>query len=124
VEDVANGTRLALEKGTVGERYILCGTNTNMAALIQRIKQLGGQPVPSVRFSRSIAVPIAYFFEILNLVARRNKPMVPLLGIELIEQGSQHLTCGKAAAKLGFVAGDAWAAVDRAHHWYVAHGIL
>jgi dihydroflavonol-4-reductase len=124
VEDVAIGTILALEKGTVGERYILCGTNTNMGALIRRIKKLGGKSTPRVPIPRSIAVGTAYFFELLNVVVRRPEPFVPLLGIELIEQGSQHLTCAKAANKLGFVAGDAWAAVDRAYHWYVNHGIL
>jgi len=124
VEDVAIGTVLALEKGAVGERYILCGTNTNMGALIRRIKKLGGKSTPRVPIPRSIAVVTAYFFELLNLVVRRPEPVVPLLGIELIEQGSQHLSCGKAASKLGFVGGDAWAAVDRAYHWYVKNGIL
>jgi dihydroflavonol-4-reductase len=124
VEDVAIGTILALEKGAVGERYILCGINTNMGALIQRIKKLRGKPMPRVAIPRSIAIPAAYFFELINVVARRDKPLVPLLGIELIEQGSQHLTSAKAIDKLGFAAGNAWPAVDRAFHWYVKHGIL
>lgn len=124
VEDVAAGTVLALEKGVAGERYILSGTNTTLGALIRRIKDLGGRSTPRVAIPRSVAVVTAYFFELLNLILRRPKPLVPLLGIELIEQGSQHLSCEKAKRDLGYQPRDAWDAVDRAYRWYVEHGML
>jgi dihydroflavonol-4-reductase len=124
VEDVALGTVLALEKGRTGRRYILSGTNTTMGALIRRIRQLAGKSMPRLTLRRSMAIPIAYCCEVANLVLRRPKPVIPLLGIELIEQGSQHLTSEKAAVDLGFTARDAWAAVDRAYRWYVDHGLL
>lgn len=124
VEDVAMGTVLALEKGVSGQRYILSGTNTTMGALIRRIKKLKGKPTPRFTVSRWMAVLTAYLFEVLNMIARRPTPVVPLLGIELIEHGSQHLTCEKAMKDLGFKPRDAWTSVDRSYHWYVKHGIL
>jgi dihydroflavonol-4-reductase len=124
VEDVALGTVLALEKGQSGQRYILSGTNTTMGALIRRIKQLEGKPMPRLAIPRRAAILVAYFFELLNLVARRSAPVVPLLGVELIEQGSQHLSFGKAERELGFEPRDAWLAVDRSYQWYRENRML
>jgi nucleoside-diphosphate-sugar epimerase len=95
-----------------------------MGALIGHIRALGGKTMPRVAVPRSVAVATAYFFELLNLALRRPKPIVPLLGIELIEQGSQHLSCEKARRDLGYTPHDAWPAVDRAWRWYVEHGVL
>lgn len=124
VEDVGDAVALALGRGTPGERYIISGTNTTMGALINRIRTLGGKPVPRIAMPRSVAVATAFCSELANLVLRRAKPLVPLLGIELIEQGSQHLSCEKARRELGYAPHDAWPAVDRAWRWYVENGVL
>ena len=124
VEDAALGAVLAMEQGEVGQRYILGGINTTMGALIRRIKHLEGKPMPRVAMPRQLAVPAAYCCEVLNLVARRPAPIVPLLGIELIEQGSQHLSSRKAERAFGFKAKDPWPAVDRSYRWYKENAIL
>jgi dihydroflavonol-4-reductase len=124
VADVASGTVLALERGTPGARYILSGTNTTMGTLTRRIKELHGKSMPRISVSRRLAVPIAYFFELLNLLVRRAEPMIPLIGVELIAQGSQHLSCEKAAKELGFAPRDAWDAVDRSYRWYTRHRLI
>ncbi|HEY4044295.1 MAG TPA: NAD-dependent epimerase/dehydratase family protein [Rhodopila sp.] len=124
VEDVALGVALAMEQGIAGQRYILSGTNTTMGALTERIRRLEGKFVPRFALPRRAAIATAYFFEILNLVLRRPAPAVPLLGVELIEQGSQHLTCQKAERGFGFAPKDAWQAVDRAHRWYQQNAVL
>ncbi len=118
VEDVAQGTVLALEKGTPEQRYILSGTNTTIGALVRRVRELDGKSMPRLTVPRRVAIGTAYACEVLNLIVRAPKPVLPLLGIELIEQGSQHLSCEKARRELGFAPGDAWIAVDRAHRWY------
>ena len=46
VEDVAEGHRLAEEKGAVGERYILGGENISIRETFQRIGQLKGSRLP------------------------------------------------------------------------------
>ena len=124
VEDVALGTILALENGVPGQRYILSGANTTIGDLIRRIKKLGGQSMPRVVVPRPVAVLSAYCFELVNLVIRRPAPVVPLLGLELIEQGSQHLTCAKAQRELGFEPRDPWPAVDRSYRWYKQNRML
>jgi dihydroflavonol-4-reductase len=118
VEDVALGTVLALERGAPGQRYILSGTNTSVGALIRRVRELDGKSMPRLAIPRSMAIGAAYICEVFNLIVRGPKPVVPLLGIELIEQGSQHLSCEKARNELGYAPRDAWLAVERAHRWY------
>lgn len=124
VEDAALGAVLAMERGTCGQRYLLSGTRTTVGDLMRRIKQLEGRPMPRLHLPRAVAVGAALLSESLNLVLRRPKPAVPLMGIELIEQGATQLNCGKAAGELGFATGDAWAAVDRAHRWYKANQLM
>jgi farnesol dehydrogenase len=46
VEDVAEGHRLALEKGRAGERYFLAGENVTMDGLFARLAELSGVPAP------------------------------------------------------------------------------
>lgn len=124
IKAVASGTVLALQYGISGERYILSGTNTTIGALIQHIRQLDGKRMPRLAIPRSLAIIAAWCSEILNLVMRRPAPIVPLLGMELIEQGSQHLSCYKAQEVLGYDPGDAWHAVEQAYRWYKMNGIL
>ncbi len=71
-----------------------------------------------------MAVAAAYCSEVLNLILRRPAPLIPLLGVELIEQGSQHLDGSKAERELGYRPHDAWAAVDRAYSLYKQNNIL
>jgi farnesol dehydrogenase len=46
VEDVAEGHRLALEKGRAGERYFLAGENVSMDGLFARVAELTGVRAP------------------------------------------------------------------------------
>jgi dihydroflavonol-4-reductase len=124
VEDAALGVVLALEKGEAGQRYILGGTNTTLGALVERIRRLEGKSMPRISVPRRLAIAVAYFFEVLNLLLERPAPVVPLLGIELIEQGSQHLSSAKAERMLDFRPKDPWPAVDRSYRWYKDHAML
>jgi dihydroflavonol-4-reductase len=124
VEDVALGIAFALERGKVGERYILSGTNTTIGSLLSRIRQLSGRRMPRVSIPRSVVVGAALLSELANVILRRPSPALPLLGVELIEQGSQHLSCAKAARELGYAPRDAWQAVDRAYRWYDINRLL
>ncbi len=124
VEDVAVGTVLALERGRPGQRYILAYTNTTLGELQRRIKKLRGKPMPSISIPRWIAYALAYVSEAANLVLRRYRPLVPLVGLEMIEYGMQHYDGSKAQRELGFRPRDAWPAVERAVRWYEANDIL
>ena len=46
VHDVAQGHRLALERGEIGERYILGGTNMSLREILEALALIGGQRPP------------------------------------------------------------------------------
>jgi NAD+-dependent farnesol dehydrogenase len=55
VEDVANGFVLALERGTLGRRYILGGENATMNDLLRRLARLSGRPAPTRHIPYALA---------------------------------------------------------------------
>ncbi len=61
VEDVAAGVLLALDKGEIGEQYILGGDETNNRELIQTIAEVGGRKPPSRSLPTGLIKAIAPF---------------------------------------------------------------
>ncbi len=71
VDDVAAGIILALEKGKVGESYILSGEPSTMAELVKQAAAIGGKPAPR------LAVPTA----LLKVVAPAGRLLGPVFGM-------------------------------------------
>ena len=70
VEDIAEGHILAIEKGKVGESYILAGPAVPLGEVVDFWGQLTGRPVPMFRVPASLITPFAPLFGALgNLVA-------------------------------------------------------
>ena len=59
VDDVAEGHVLALERGQVGERYILGGDDLSLRDILQEISRLVGRAPPRVRLHPGLLVPLA-----------------------------------------------------------------
>ncbi|HLO76152.1 MAG TPA: hopanoid-associated sugar epimerase, partial [Magnetospirillum sp.] len=59
VDDVARGHVLALERGRVGERYILGGDDMPLADILAEIARLVGRPPPRLRLPVAAVVPVA-----------------------------------------------------------------
>src|SRR6202142_3258801 len=65
VDDVAAGHIAALERGRIGERYILGGDNVLLADMLADIARLVGRRPPTVKLPRTMLYPIAYGAEVL-----------------------------------------------------------
>jgi len=63
VDDVANGHLLALEKGEIGERYILGGDNMTLASILEYICISQDMPPPTIKLPHNLVLPIAWFME-------------------------------------------------------------
>jgi hypothetical protein len=59
VRDVARGHVLALERGRVGERYILGGANLSLAEVFALIARAAGRRPPLIRLPYAAAQPLA-----------------------------------------------------------------
>ena len=59
VDDVANGHFLALERGVIGERYILGGENLSLQQMLADIAGLAGRKPPTIKLPRGPLYPLA-----------------------------------------------------------------
>jgi dihydroflavonol-4-reductase len=119
--DAGLGLVRVAEDGRAGERYLLTGHNTDMAALTGLIARLAGQPAPR-------AIPLAAAKLVARMQALRYRafggalPKVDATAIAVMSAG-QHLSGAKAERELGFKARVSIEdAVQRALAWFRANG--
>ena len=120
VEDVAAAHVLALESGTVRERYILGGVNLSLAELWRLIARAAGQPARVVPLPYALAAAAAHADE-LRVRLTGGSPAVPLEGVHM-GRLEMYSSSAKAARELGYRTSSVAAAIDRAVRWYRDHG--
>lgn len=121
VEDVARGHVLALERGRPGGRYLLAGENLTLDAVWELLGPICGRPVPRLRIPYAAALALALADEARCRVRPGARPAVPLEGVRM-SRHLMHVDGARAADELGFRAGPAAAALERAVAWYRANG--
>src|SRR3989442_229541 len=60
VDDVAAGHLAAMEKGRIGDRYILGNRNLSLYEVFAMLSRLTGVPAPTVKLPRAGILPLAY----------------------------------------------------------------
>ncbi|MGH6971299.1 MAG: NAD-dependent epimerase/dehydratase family protein, partial [Caulobacteraceae bacterium] len=122
VDDVAEGHVLALEKGRVGERYILGGEDLTLRALLAEIAELTGRKAPTLALPRAPLYPLAFAAE--RLAALTGK--APMLTRNALKMAAHHMffSSEKAKAELGYDARPHRAALADAIDWFRAEGRL
>jgi dihydroflavonol-4-reductase len=68
---VAEGHLLALEKGRIGETYILGGTDVMLQAMLGDIAALSGRRPPTVKLPRGPLFPLAWGAEAIARITGR-----------------------------------------------------
>ena len=63
VDDVAIGHIKALDKGKIGERYILGGENLPLENILRMVAEFYGNKAPRIRVPPNIVLPIAYLIQ-------------------------------------------------------------
>jgi len=122
VDDVAKGHLMALDKGRIGERYILGGENVTLADMLARIARHVGRKPPKVRLPRELIFPLAYAAEAVAAVTKR-EPFVTVDGLRMAKY-RMFFTSAKASQELGYRARPADEAIADAVHWFRAQGYL
>jgi dihydroflavonol-4-reductase len=100
VDDVADGHLAALERGGVGERYILGGANVTFADMLADIARLVGRKPPRLRIPRAAVMPIAYAAEALARFTGR-EPFATVDGVRMAKY-RMFFTAAKAERDLGY----------------------
>lgn len=120
VRDVAEGHRLACERGRPGERYILGCRNLTLKEIFDRLEAISGVAAPR----RKIPFTVAYAAGVLTtawaLVAG-GEPLAPLDGVRMARK-KMFVTHRKAACELGYAPGAVEDALARAVDWFRTNG--
>jgi dihydroflavonol-4-reductase len=122
VDDVAAGHIAALERGRIGERYILGGDNVLLADMLADIARLVGRRPPTVKLPRTMLYPIAYGAELLATL-RGVEPFITMDGLRMARH-HMFFDDSKARRELGYVSRPYREGLADAITWFRAHGHL
>ena len=123
VDDVAHGHVLALERGRIGECYILGGHDLDMPHMLALIDDVMGRPTQRrVRLPNRALVPLALGME----GAARLFGIEPLVTREMLAMAKKRMyfSSAKAEAELGYTARPARQAFADAIAWFREKGRL
>jgi dihydroflavonol-4-reductase len=122
VDDVAAGHLAALDRGRIGERYILGGENVFLARMLADIAQLVGRRPPSLKLPRSALYPIAYGAQALA----RIRGAEPFITVDGLRMARHHMFFDdmKARRELGYSSRPYREGLADAIGWFRAHGLL
>jgi dihydroflavonol-4-reductase len=121
VDDVAVGHVLAMEKGRLGERYILGNRNLTLQEIFGMLSRLTGIPAPKIKLPRLAILPLAYVNRWLSDYVTHQPPRIPLEGVKMAKY-KMHYDCTKSLTELGLPQTPAEVALEKAVRWFHAHG--
>ena len=122
VDDVAIGHVAALNRGTVGERYILGGENVYLAEMLRAIASLVGRRAARLKLPRAPLYPLALAAQLSAAVSGR-EPLLTLDGLRMSKQ-RMFFTSAKAKRELGFQARPYIEGIRDAIEWFRNAGYL
>ncbi|MGB8602828.1 MAG: hopanoid-associated sugar epimerase [Rhizomicrobium sp.] len=122
VDDVAEGHFLALEKGRIGQSYILGGQDVAFRDMVGEVARLAGRKAPTIALPRTPLLPLAYAAE---MVARftGKEPFITVDGLKMARY-HMFFSSAKAASELGYHARSYTAALKDAYDWFDMAGYI
>lgn len=118
VDDVAAGHVLALEKGRIGERYILGGQDVSLGQMLADIADIVGRKPPTIRIPRAPLFPMAWINEQIARVTGKD----PFLTVDSLKMAAHNMyfSSARAEAELGYRARPYRQALSDAIDWFRA----
>ena len=122
VDDVAEGHMLAHERGTVGRRYVLGGTDMTLQQILMECGRLSGRKSSPMRLPHEVVLPVAYVAEAWARVSGRT-PRVTVDGVRLSRK-HMYFSSARAQQELGYTARSPDLALRDAADWFGTHGYV
>jgi dihydroflavonol-4-reductase len=121
VDDVAAGHLLAMERGKIGERYILGGENLSLKQVLDILAQVSGRPQVKVKVPHAAAMGWAY---VDTGLARLNSRHIPSATPDAVRVSSkrEYFSSAKAIRELGYRYTSGTEALRKAVEWYRQNG--
>jgi len=123
VRDAAEGMALALERGKVGERYILGGENVSMRNFLAIVSEASGKAMPRVSIPKWVAFAASHVSELIADHVTRRMPNAPVTGVRLAAH-SLDFDTSKARRVLGLRTRPLAETVADSIAWLSAQGYL
>ena len=122
VDDVAEGHALALERGRIGERYVLGGENLLLKDVLALISDVAGHSPPRIQLPESLIWPVAWAMEKTASLTGIN----PLITRDHLKMARKKMffSSAKAETELGYTARPVRRAVEDAVAWFRDAGML
>ena len=122
VDDVAEGHCLALERGRIGERYILGGQDVSLRDMLGAIARLSGRRPPTVNLPRAPLFPLAVAAEAVAQITGKE----PFLTVDALKMAGHHMffSSAKAERELGYRARPYQEALADALAWFRREGYV
>ena len=116
VDDVAQGLLLAMEKGEIGERYILGGDNMTLESIISYICNSENIKPPKIRLPHNLILPVAWIMECISKITG-NEPLATIDGVRMSKK-IMYFSSKKAKTKLGYHCRPATEGLKDAVEWF------
>jgi len=123
VEDVAAGHALAMDRGEVGERYLLGGDNLTFSQLFETLCDLTGLAEPSTPKSKGLMKFAGTLFE-LKARLRGGAPRITSRMANDYADSFSFISSKKAETALGYRHRPAREALSRSVRWFLANGYV
>jgi dihydroflavonol-4-reductase len=122
VDDVAQGHLLALDKGRIGENYILGGEDVSLQTMLADIARLAGRRAPKVKLPRAPLFPLAWGAEAVARITGKE----PFLTADALRMSRYRMffSSEKARRELGYQARAYVRGLEDALAWFGTHGYL
>ena len=116
VEDVADGHLAAMDRGIIGERYILGAVDMTLQEILSYIFKSIDQKPPTIKLPHNLILPIAWLMERIALVTN-SPPRITVSGVQLAKK-RMFFSHAKASQKLSYSPRPAEQALDDAVKWF------
>ena len=121
VDDVAIGHLRAMERGRIGERYILGGRNLSLREVFDILAGLTGVKAPRLKLPWQAILPLAHANRWLADHLTHRPPRIPLEGVRMAKY-RMHYDCSKALRELDLPQTPVETALEKAVRWFRDHG--
>jgi dihydroflavonol-4-reductase len=122
VDDVAQGHLLALDRGKIGENYILGGSDVALETMLGDIAFLSGRRAPSLKLPRAPLFPLAWVAEALARITGKE----PFLTADALRMSRYRMffSSQKAVRELGYAPRPYKEGLADALTWFGENGYL
>lgn len=122
VDDVAAGHLAALQRGRIGERYILGGENMSLRQVLLDIAGIVGRRARPLRLPRGAVYPFAFGAEMLARATGR-APFATVDGLRMARY-TMHFDDSKARRELGYTSRPYRDGLVEAIEWFIQAGYM